>query len=74
MEPLSRFGAEFQGKWIHSWLETIAMGWFGRFSMLVQIMGYLQSHIDHTKFYKHAGRGIVIVMIVCGDDIIFNLE
>lgn len=48
--------------------------WFNRFTKAIKSYGYLQSQVDHTMFYKHAGSGQVLVLIMYVNDIILTSD
>ena len=51
-------------------LKQSPKAWFGRFSKVMQTMGYKSSQGDHTLFIKHSDSGSVTALIVYVDDII----
>ena len=52
-------------------LKQSPRAWFDRFGRAVCEMGYRQCNNDHTVFYQHQNRKIVI-LAVCVDDIIIT--
>ena len=46
--------------------------WFEHFTKSIQNLGYMQSHVDHTMFYKHSGDNKIVILIVYVDDIILT--
>ena len=50
-------------------LKQSPRAWFGRFTKLIRVFGYHQSHSDHTLFLKKQ-HGKVTTLIVYVDDMV----
>lgn len=53
------------------WVETISYASFGRFTKVVESLGFKQSHGNHTLFLKHSHEG-KLVLPVNVDNIIIS--
>ena len=53
-------------------LKQSPCAWFGQFTKVLNLDGYMQSQADHTLFIKHFTNGKITVFVVSVDDIVLT--